>query len=953
MAIENTYLLGKNITLGCGFDLQAKAPLDSRQTVPTFAGLQALIDNNAAYEGMIVYDEGTKKTYQALIIDDVLKFREFGPTVDELKDLISSETTAAMEFKGVATALPENPSKGDFYKVVSDFTITIGDETENVVVGDSIVYDGSTWYVIPSGDDIEDTWRPVTGVDNDSTLTFAAGDKLDKTVAADGTITYKHVEIDAPVNQNSDEDEPTRTYITKLISDNHGHIIGYKTATEVVEDTNTTYTFEGQSDEATSVYFQVKSSDADAAEVIYLDAYSKNEANAELAKKVDVETYNAYIDGKSMSDADLKKHAEDYADSLASNYDVAGAAADVKDELTLEINKKVTAVEGKDLIDTSEIERLATLHNYDDTQVKADIAKKADSETVTAELNKKVDKVTGYSLVSDTEIARLANVNNYDDTAVKADIAKKADAEAMATELGKKVDKVEGHSLVSDTEIARLANVDNYDDEEVRGLILDNANAIGDVQEYVGTFTHDTAKTVVEYIDAKTTSIAASADVEALAGRVTTAEGKIADLETASATHATKTEVEAEFAKYTKTIDLPTDLGDFTNNAGYAKTADVNAELDKKADKTQVATDIANAVAPLAKTEDLNKVKATAEAAAVKADVDAALEARYTKTEADAKFETIDNVALKADKSYVDEELGKKVNTSDYNEDKATFTTKTELKGVSDRVTVVEGILNDAGEGEELTKGLVSRVADLEAIDHDKLAKDASAAAVATVLDGAPEKFDTLKEIAAWIADANTAEDAASLVTRVSALEAIDHDAYVEADTELKEELEGKIDAINDHSHSFVESELNKIADGDVAKWNAEIGAKELAGTKLDASVFTEYSNAHAGDYTNAQIDAAIDADVKVVSDALDAAKSELNTAIEAAKTAASNQDAVVLAEAQSYTDQAKADAIADAESKVNALAGNVYTKAQTYTQEEVNTAISNAVTAALTWGEF
>ena len=54
MAIENTYLLGKNITLGCGFDLQAKAPLDSRQTVPAFAGLQALIDGNAAYEGMIV-----------------------------------------------------------------------------------------------------------------------------------------------------------------------------------------------------------------------------------------------------------------------------------------------------------------------------------------------------------------------------------------------------------------------------------------------------------------------------------------------------------------------------------------------------------------------------------------------------------------------------------------------------------------------------------------------------------------------------------------------------------------------------------------------------------------------------------------------------------------------------------------------------------------------------------
>ena len=67
-----------------------------------------------------------------------------------------------------------------------------------------------------------------------------------------------------------------------------------------------------------------------------------------------------------------------------------------------------------------------------------------------------------------------------------------------------------------------------------------------------------------------------------------------------------------------------------------------------------------------------------------------------------------------------------------------------------------------------------ARVDALEAIDHKKLASDASAAAVATVLDGAPEKFDTLKEIAAWIAEADTAEDAASLVTRVSNLEAAD-----------------------------------------------------------------------------------------------------------------------------------------------------------------------------------
>ena len=46
--------------------------------------------------------------------------------------------------------------------------------------------------------------------------------------------------------------------------------------------------------------------------------------------------------------------------------------------------------------------------------------------------------------------------------------------------------------------------------------------------------------------------------------------------------------VNAKFADYTKTEDLPTDLSDFTNNAGYAKTTDVNVELAKKADKSVV-----------------------------------------------------------------------------------------------------------------------------------------------------------------------------------------------------------------------------------------------------------------------------------------------------------------------------------------------------------------------------
>ena len=94
-------------------------------------------------------------------------------------------------------------------------------------------------------------------------------------------------------------------------------------------------------------------------------------------------------------------------------------------------------------------------------------------------------------------------------------------------------------------------------------------------------------------------------------------------------------------------------------------------------------------------------------------------------------------------------------------------------------------VYEEIGVAAGLNEAMDERVKVLEAIDHEKLAADASAAAVATVLDGAPEKFDTLKEVAQWISDSESAATAADLVTRVATLEAIDHDAYVGADTQV------------------------------------------------------------------------------------------------------------------------------------------------------------------------
>lgn len=109
-----------------------------------------------------------------------------------IKGLIASETTAAMEFKGATATLPTGTlNKGDMYKVSGQIVVAAANDAQGTgftaKVGDSIVYDGSKWYHIPSGDDVEDTWRPITIADTelgDDSLILRAGSNV--SIATDG-----------------------------------------------------------------------------------------------------------------------------------------------------------------------------------------------------------------------------------------------------------------------------------------------------------------------------------------------------------------------------------------------------------------------------------------------------------------------------------------------------------------------------------------------------------------------------------------------------------------------------------------------------------------------------------------------------------------------------------------------------------------------------------------------
>ena len=237
------------------------------------------------------------------------------------------------------------------------------------------------------------------------------------------------------------------------------------------------------------------------------------------------------------------------------------------------------------------------------------------------------------------------------------------------------------------------------------------------------------------------------------------------------------------------------------------------------------------------------------------ADAAAAQALQDAKDYADGKFQEKGSYeeagaaaqALDAAKEYTDDEIAKlsfdEAGTAKSLADAA----EQNAKDYADGKFQEKGNYEVAGTAEGFNTAMNERVTALEAIDHAKLAADASSAAVATILDGAPDKFDTLKEVADWIASNETAADAADLVTRVAALEEIDHDAYVDADAT-------NLQAAKDYAAGLA---VNYDANG--------AAAQALADAKADAEskyqVKGEYEAAGAA--AQALADAKADAEAK------------------------------------------------------------------------------------------
>lgn len=166
---------------------------------------------------------------------------------------------------------------------------------------------------------------------------------------------------------------------------------------------------------------------------------------------------------------------------------------------------------------------------------------------------------------------------------------------------------------------------------------------------------------------------------------------------------------------------------------------------------------------------------------------------------------------------------------------------------------------------------------------------------------------------------------------------------YIDAHGGEATDMAEAIDALEKDVEGLKIAPSAGIKATDIEAWNGEIGAKALAATKLDESVFTSYKNAHDGDYTNDAIDQAISDAIAEEAERADGKYEEkgvaagLNAALKSELQAEIDADVEALADGQVNTNKLAIEAINNGETGIYAratayadgLAGNYATAAQ------------------------
>ncbi len=218
----------------------------------------------------------------------------------------------------------------------------------------------------------------------------------------------------------------------------------------------------------------------------------------------------------STAESNAKAYAKEYADGLAGNYDAKGAAA------TAESNAKAYAKEYAD----------GLAGNYDAAGSAADALDDAKDYT-DSEMTRLVgDKTVGTQISEaitglDLPNTYAAKVHKH----VKADITDFAH-EHVVTDITDFDEKVKAYDYATKAEAEAYANGKDAAIKAAKDAADAAQKDVDDLEKYVGVIPETAEATnIVAYVQEKTAGIATDTALEELTGRVATAEGKITTLE--------------------------------------------------------------------------------------------------------------------------------------------------------------------------------------------------------------------------------------------------------------------------------------------------------------------------------------------------------------------------------------------------------------------------------------
>ena len=533
-----------------------------------------------------------------------------------------------------------------------------------------------------------------------------------------------------------------------------------------------------------------------------LDTYTQTEADLAdaVAKKHEhsnLEVLEGVTAVKVAAWDAAEKNAKDYADSLASNYDAAGAAADALTEAKKYVDEQGFLTEHQDI---------------------SNLANK--SEVTEAE-----GRASAYT---DAEIAKLAEVYDVKGAAADAEMNAKNYADSLAKNYdvaGASESALTVAKGYTDDEIAKLSDV--YDVKgsaesaltEAKGYTDDEIAKLSDVYDTLGSANSAAANALVSartYTDdeiGKLDSVYEPIGAEQNAKDY--ADSLASNYDAAGAAESALTQAK-EYAE-----GLATNY----DAAGAAITA------------AESALTVANGYTDdeIAKLSDVYDTLGSAESALT-----------------EAKKYTDDKLVDYATQSYVTEQIvsamtGGEIELTGYAkvEDvkSQVASAKTEAIEAASAYTDAEiSKLSDVYASKSVVETLVGE-------DADKSARAIAAEEVAKVVADAPEAYDTLKDIADYIA--NDITSAASLVNRVVALEEVDADSRLEA----LEALSG-----NSHSHdnkalldTYTQTEED-LADA-VAKKHEHTNKEVLDGITSDKVSAWDAAEQNAKDYADGLVE--------------------------------------------------------------------------------------------------